>query len=44
MKTTFLAAVLTTIALMFLFAIVSVWYPAYVASKTQPAIALKQEE
>ncbi len=25
-------------------AIIAVWYPAYVASKTQPAMALKQEE
>lgn len=41
---TFAVAVLTTIILMFLFAIISVWYPAYTASKTQPAIALKQEE
>lgn len=42
--TTFIIAVLSTIALMFLFAVISVWYPAYIASKTQPAIALKQEE
>jgi ABC-type antimicrobial peptide transport system permease subunit len=42
--TTFIIAVMATIILMFLFTIVSVWYPAYTASKTQPAIALKQEE
>ncbi|MDR1090586.1 MAG: ABC transporter permease, partial [Prevotella sp.] len=42
--TTFIIAVMATIILMFLFAIASVWYPAYAASKTQPAIALKQEE
>lgn len=41
---TFAIAILATIILMFLFAIISVWYPAYTASKTQPAIALKQEE
>jgi ABC-type antimicrobial peptide transport system permease subunit len=41
---TFIMAVLSTVALMFLFAVVSVWYPARTASKIQPAIALKQEE
>ena len=41
---TFAIAVLATIVIMFLFAAISVWYPAYKASKTQPAIALKQEE
>jgi len=41
---TFIIAVLSTIVLMFLFAIISVWYPAYTAAKIQPAIALKQEE
>ncbi|MFV0537846.1 MAG: ABC transporter permease [Dysgonomonas sp.] len=40
----FALGVLTTIILMILFAIISVWYPAHTASKTQPAIALKQEE
>ncbi|MBB4035618.1 ABC-type antimicrobial peptide transport system permease subunit [Dysgonomonas hofstadii] len=40
----FLIAVLATIILMLLFALVSVWYPAHLASKTQPAIALKLEE
>lgn len=40
----FLLAVLSTIILMQAFALVSAWYPAHVASKTQPAIALKQEE
>lgn len=35
---------LSTFLLMVLFSIISVWYPAQKASKTQPAIALKQEE
>jgi len=38
------AAWLSTLLMMVLFSFVSVWYPAHVASKTQPAIALKQEE
>lgn len=40
----FLIAVLGTVLLMLLFALISVWYPAHLASKIQPAIALKQEE
>lgn len=40
----FVISLLATIILMLLFAISSVWYPAYVASETQPAMALKQEE
>lgn len=42
--TTYLTAVFAAMLLMFLFAIVSVWYPAQYAAKIQPAIALKQEE
>jgi len=34
---------LSTFVLMVLFSVVSVWYPAQKASKTQPAVALKQE-
>lgn len=40
----FLIAVLGTITLMLVFALGSVWYPAHLSSKIQPAIALTQEE
>ena len=39
----FISLIIITI-LMLLFALISVWHPAYKASKTQPAIALKQDE
>lgn len=35
---------ITVTILLFVFALASAWYPAYIASKTQPAIAVKQEE
>jgi len=39
----FLKSVISALLLMLIFSIISVWYPAQRASRTQPAIALKQE-